>query len=714
MCTAACQENVLDMEGCQGNICKHVREPEACKHSCAYLHEIYKKKPGTCPNSSHLAPSNECTALCHLDGDCPETKKCCVEGCSRQCLKPQGKDLNLLPIPTGISVQERKRKRSVIVRWVMQQMSRTQTNSNANLYVVQWRWSLHKDGTSMSDWQTIVTRNKMYAILKHLLAPGRYYMFRVAAVNTYGSLGFSKSSQPFKLSKEPRAPGQPLDLTLDNSKINEHNFWIQRIKWTPPFSELPIKNYVLSWQKSTMQQAMAYEQMLQRRLSIEKQEKRSTIDEEEDEVESEDSFVERERMSVVIPAYHSYADIDQLELESVYLVEIYAIVDSSDGELHGEKAILYVKTGAMNVNKGIHINSSNINGNSNIITTTIQSQNWKLESRNGLQGGSDSSHIMTDIKVETLDIRTPYFDDNNLKTLVSWFRNGLCNGTRVKYTIRWRLLMCRVKENKRITYYDLDSSGEDWAQMEVQECVAVLEDLDFSCSYNVELVSTNTKQVIAKAHFETESCEKTPSTVTLRCNDQLTSQFLSCIGNPKNNSVRCNWKNINGTVKNVGYRIVLNKSGTEDNRIVIVPPQSTTVEFDKLEPDHNYLIHIQTITSNGLGNTLTTSFRINRNKTSEKFSSSSLLPGHHRNDTVSHISSIIMDHIGDQISQNIDLQSSVIKEDNGFLYNNERFPGATVLELPLESTASGVIRWTALYFICIDLLSRYLFTVNTL
>lgn len=39
----------------------------------------------------------------------------------------------------------------------MQQMTRTQTNSNANLYVVQWRWSLHKDGTSMSDWQTIVT-----------------------------------------------------------------------------------------------------------------------------------------------------------------------------------------------------------------------------------------------------------------------------------------------------------------------------------------------------------------------------------------------------------------------------------------------------------------------------------------------------------------------------------------------------------------------------
>lgn len=54
--------------------------------------------------------------------------------------------------------------------------------------------------------------------------------------------------------------------------------------------------------------------------------------------------------------------------------------------------------------------------------------------------------------------------------------------------------MCQTQSNKRISY-DLDSSGEDWAQKEVQECVAVLEDLDFSCSYHVELVSTNTRQV---------------------------------------------------------------------------------------------------------------------------------------------------------------------------------------------------------------------------
>ncbi|VDK83023.1 unnamed protein product [Litomosoides sigmodontis] len=681
-CTAACQESTLDVNGCKGTVCRRVKEPEACRRSCVYLHDIYRNKPGTCPNSSNLASFNECTAFCQLDGDCPETKKCCVEGCSRQCLKAEGQNLKLLPIPTSVTVQERKRKRSVIIRWVMQQMSRTQTSSNANLYVVQWRWSLHSDGTSMSEWQTIVTRNKMYAILKHLLAPGRYYTFRVAAVNTYGSLGFSGSSEPFKLSKEPRAPGQPIDLTLDKSEIDEpHHFWKQRIRWTPPFSELPIKNYVLSWQKSTVQEAEAYEEMLQRRLNFEKQEKRSTTDEEEDESENEDSFVERERLSLVVPAYHSYAEIEQLELESVYLVEIYAIADSSDGELHGEKAILYVRT--------------------------VRSEKWESESRNEMiHDSAELPNIRSDIKVETLDIRTPYFDDNNLKTVVSWFRNGLCNRTRVKYTIRWRLLMCEAKESNRITYYDLDSSGKDWAQMEVQECVAILEDLDFACSYTVELISANAKQIIGTARFETQSCEETPSTITLTCSRPLASQSVACILSARNSSVRCSWGSVNGTEKNVGYRVVLSKSGETDNQIAIVPPQTTTVQFDRLQPDHNYFLHVQTITSKGVGNTLTTSFRITRNRTSGKTSSSALAD----NTLLPHV---IVDRLDDdQISQSNDLQSVINEEHRGFIYNNERFPGATVLELPLESAASGVVRWPALYLICTGLLLRRLFIVS--
>lgn len=121
------------------------------------------------------------------------------------------------------------------------------------------------------------------------------------------------------------------------------------------------------------------------------------------------------------------------------MFQIYAIVDSSDGELHGEKAVIYVRTDAMSVNASAYINNSSVNDKSNIIATTIQSQRLKSESRNEIPDEDLSAIKTANIKVEMLDVRAPYFDDNNLKTVVSWFRNGLCNGTRVKYTIRLAL-----------------------------------------------------------------------------------------------------------------------------------------------------------------------------------------------------------------------------------------------------------------------------------
>lgn len=65
-------------------------------------------------------------------------------------------DSRLLPIPEGISVQERKRKRSAVIRWVMKKMAPAHTATNSNLYVIQWRWGIQKDPESMTPWQTIV------------------------------------------------------------------------------------------------------------------------------------------------------------------------------------------------------------------------------------------------------------------------------------------------------------------------------------------------------------------------------------------------------------------------------------------------------------------------------------------------------------------------------------------------------------------------------
>lgn len=145
--------------------------------------------------------------------------------------------------------------------------------------------------------------------------------------------------------------------------------------------------------------------------------------------------------------------------------------------------------------------------------------------------------------------------------------------------------------------------------------------------------------------------------------------------------------------------------------MVIIPPQSSTVQFDKLEPDQDYLVHVQTITSSGVGNTLTTSFRIDWNDTSKKLPSASL-SDYWRKKTATYVNSIITDHRNNkQISEDIDQQSKM-NENNEILYNHEGFPGATVLELPLESGASSLIRWT--YVVFMSILLRYFCIVDML
>ncbi|VDN25104.1 unnamed protein product [Gongylonema pulchrum] len=564
----------------------------------------------------------------------------------------------------------------------------------------------------------MLQRNKMYAILKHLLAPGRYYMFRVAAVSLHGSNGFSKSSQPFKLSKEPRAPGPPRDLSLVNSEVDERNFWKQRIKWTPPLSELPVKNYLLSWQKSSAKQAAAYEEMLKRRSSFEKQEKRSALNAEDDENESDDGILERERMSIVVPPYYSYATIEQLQPASVYLVEIHAIVDSSDGELHGEKGIIYVRTGESSESETSINTTTTSGGITSPVTATVPTiQEGSKQQSGDAEAESDFRDTRTDNGLGKLEIRTPYFDDDSLKTVVSWFSDGLCSESRTEYTVsesrteytvRWRLMLCRGGKNgQRLTYYDLDKSGEDWAEMQVHECVAVLEDLDFACSYSVQLVDSASGRVVAASNFETQSCEKTASTVVLTCSDQLSSSSgLFCIVNPTNNSrVQCSWKNAKDGEKSmqpIGYRIVLSGSSNEENKIVITSPQTTTAQFDNLLPGHEYHVYVQAITSSGLGNTLSTAFRISSGKLnrSDSFYENR---GSRRDHGLSRITSMITD-------RNAAVQSASGRErSDGSLYNNERLPGLTVLELPLESAASSVVRWMASYCVGVIIVFRHFF-----
>ncbi|KAK6725478.1 hypothetical protein RB195_004046 [Necator americanus] len=571
-CTEPCRETFTDAYSCKESACKDTMDNIACEKSCDYLHRIYTEKPGVCPKVKNQS-NYECSALCHLDGDCPETAKCCSYGCNRQCALPRGRDPRLLPIPGSISVQERKRKRSIIIRWVMQKLTREQNTANSNLYVVQWRWGLHSEGESMTEWQTVTVRNKPYAILKHLLSPGRYYQFRVGAVSVHGSLGFSQPSQPFKLSKEARAPSSPRDISLGASKLTPIGLWNQIVQWTPPPSDLPIKNYQLSWAVSSSAEANAFEEMMRRRATLTTHDKRS-LEEEEDAW----GIDGRDRHSVILPSHSTQSELSGLFPNSVYIVEIHASVDSTEGELHGEKGIIFVRT--MNATMSEIAKEAPIDetGFDLIIPTT-----------------SDEDDVTNDDN--NIDVQTPFFD-GELQTTANWINSRVCSPEKKTFIVKAKRGTCRE--------YQLNQHSDTTIhEVRVNECSAVVRGLTFDCDYSLEIAEEGDDKAIISTTFSTKSCDATTAHGPLPCLSLVTPVF--CIVHA---TVSCHWVRDGGlsTETVIGYRTSLSSLVRDEMNITILPPQVREIHYENLLPSTTYTLQIQPITNRGMGKALTTNF----------------------------------------------------------------------------------------------------------
>uniref|UniRef100_A0A0K0DFP9 WAP-type 'four-disulfide core n=1 Tax=Angiostrongylus cantonensis TaxID=6313 RepID=A0A0K0DFP9_ANGCA len=532
---------------------------DSCEKSCDYLQRIFTEKPGACPKINNQS-NYECTALCHLDGDCPETSKCCSYGCSRQCVLPKGRDPRLLPVPGSISVQERKRKRSIIIRWVMQKLTREQNAANSNLYVVQWRWGLQPDSSSMTEWQTVTVRNKPYAILKHLLSPGRYYQFRVGAVSVYGSLGFSQASQPFKLSKEARAPSPPRDISLGASKLTPIGLWNQVVHWTPPPSDLPIKNYQLSWAVSSASEANAFEEMMRRRATLTTHEKRSL-----DETEEVWGIEGRDRHSVIVPSHTTQSELAGLFPNSVYIVEIHASVDSSEGELHGEKGITFIRT--LNATASDTLKEPPIG-----------------------DAGDDNNLKIPKHELTSL-----------LQTKVSWVNSRACSPEKKTFIVTAKRGECRE--------YQLNQhSDTSIHRIRVSDCSTFIRGLTFDCDYSLEIAFAGDTTAIITSNFSTKSCDETPSHGSIPCLSQATP--LSCIVHA---TVSCHWvryRELNADTV-IGYRTSLSSPMRDDSNITILPPQIREVRlihYEHLIPSTMYTLQVQAITNRGMGKAVTTNF----------------------------------------------------------------------------------------------------------
>ncbi|CAI4223106.1 unnamed protein product [Auanema sp. JU1783] len=550
-----------DFTKCKEDSCQSPQAKRECDRSCDFLQFTYIEKPGRCPTESNSS-QYECSASCHLDGDCGETSKCCTYGCNRQCTKPTFElSTSLLPVPKNLTVEERKGKRSVMVRW---DMNRNISHSITTLFVIEWRWSLYPS-ESWTEWQTVTTRTKAYAILKHLISAGRYYQFRVAAVNSQGSLGFSAPTEPFKLSREVEAPSAPRSLSLGQVEMM-NGLWNQKIQWLQPVSDLPIKSYQILWAPSPVESEEEFSEFL-----------RKAPEPEEDGADEKPSWHingTEELHLFAVSGLETQAQLVGLLPNQSYFAEIYAIAESENGEVQGDKSVIFL----------------------NALEKTDRKMTTETPSLHLNVPTSEDGEERQSIVIE------PVHYDSGLITTASWWDSRICGPVRTKYIVQVKRGECREYE----PHHHLDNN---WQETRTGDCDIQLRGLSFDCDYDITISDKKNGQMI-RSNFTTPSCSAIAIHSKVDCTALTTPLFCST----RRQTVICHWtKHLNDLATSssytiIGYRIALTSSAQSLNNITINPPNEREARFEKLKPFEVYSVEVQSITNRGFGQAASVNF----------------------------------------------------------------------------------------------------------
>lgn len=97
---------------------------------------------------------------------------------------------------------EGRRKRTILVEWSPGETSYLDEGGGTILYLLEERHyaGRHFTESRLSEWAACLRTVKKSQVLRHFVKPGRWYQFRVAAVNENGTKGYSDNSLPFSVS----------------------------------------------------------------------------------------------------------------------------------------------------------------------------------------------------------------------------------------------------------------------------------------------------------------------------------------------------------------------------------------------------------------------------------------------------------------------------------------------------------------------------------
>uniref|UniRef100_A0A7N8XX08 Anosmin 1 n=1 Tax=Mastacembelus armatus TaxID=205130 RepID=A0A7N8XX08_9TELE len=209
----------------------------------------------------------------------------------------QGKELGFEELSSG----------QLEVRW----SSRFNVSAEPVVYVLQRRWNygIQPSEDTATSWEVVAQSTEQAARL-HDIRPGRWYQFRVAAVNTHGTRGFTTPSRHIHSSRDPSSPPAPTELRVANISFGPGRAVSTTIRWSMSADlDVPVHHYKVTWSWTAAGQTSA------------------------------SSLTKRRRM-----VRESQVELDSMRSNRSYTVEVQAISYWEQTQLKGPRAVLHFTT----------------------------------------------------------------------------------------------------------------------------------------------------------------------------------------------------------------------------------------------------------------------------------------------------------------------------------------------------------------------------------
>ncbi|XP_048835730.1 anosmin-1-like [Brienomyrus brachyistius] len=413
-----------------------------CLTSCEFLKSVETVKQGDCPSPERASGfAAACVESCEEDAECSTVKRCCSNGCGHTCqlpknlykgapLKPR-KELNFVEHPSG----------HLEIQW----SSKFNISVEPVLYVVQRRWNygIHPSEDDATEWETVAQTTDESVKLIDIRA-SRWYQFRVAAVNVHGTRGFSAPSKHFRSSRDPSAPPTPSRLRISSMAVSVEGGVSARLHWTlPEDPDIPVHHYKLFWSCSDTGTSVMLTNRKRRR---------------------------------TLNGAQNYVDLEGLQEDSSYSVELQAVTYWGQVRLRSSKALLQFNTTGLNSTKEASMKSKN-----------------------------DQDQVMSSMSAKRaagpLEVGSPYYQDDQLQVKVYWKKRGEPDGLGSRYHVQWMPEFCSHNETRA------------HEKTVTQENYINLPSLLFSCKYKVTVRTMRSKgrSKAESVTFLTPSCSSISS-----------------------------------------------------------------------------------------------------------------------------------------------------------------------------------------------------------